>query len=75
METKTQYTPEQIQEWQKANNMEVFSLAQLCAVLMNFEERQNMLEECHNKLLDAVYDPQINILERIKKLEDKWNNQ
>lgn len=41
METQSQYKPEQIQEWQKANNMEVFSLTQLCALLMKFEERQN----------------------------------
>lgn len=73
METKTQYTPEQIQEWQKANNMEVFSLAQLCALLMKFEERQN--EIAKNIPYNTHPECDVYIINEPKTLFDKWNNQ
>ena len=68
----------------KKNNLEVFNQEAINVFLYQLEERlefthdridevqeaQTTLEKLHNSLVDEVYDPKIELLERIIQLEE-----
>ena len=74
----------EFKEFCKKNNLEVFNQEAINVFLYQLEERlefthdridevqeaQTTLEKLHNSLVDEVYDPKIELLERIIQLEE-----
>ena len=75
----------EFKDFVKANNLEVYNQEAINVFLYQLEERlefahdridevqeaQTTLEKLHNSLVDEVYDPKIELIERIIQLEEE----